>query len=539
MASKRKIITSLIALALCFGLNAYASAGLFDRPVHRVYQEKSKASKAITIMPKAPTINVGNQAKLTASVQQKPDARINWQVDSNLHVASVDSDGIVTGLKAGTATLRATEVETGRYATVKVVVKNVRVSSVAFSEKSAVVDLNETITIDPPAILPDNATNKTIKWKTSNKKIATVDEEGVVAAVKAGTVTITATVDGKSAKFKLRVRGKTMSVTLSAVGDVVLGGDPRIRSALRRSTQQTFAELVGQYGYDYPFKNVEHVFKADDISFINLEATLTNNTNYRYKTHVLGGPPAYASMLKNASIEMTNLANNHTLDYGESGLKSTQKALDRQKLRWCDFTENGTYTVKKDGMKVKVGFAGFQTPVLTSTIRERVKVLRKKCDVVVVSFHWGDTTEWVARNFPSDRTRSQLAIRAGADLVLGHHRHVPAGIEMYRGKYIVYDLSNFIVGIKHKADSAGRPLTDSMIFQWTFDMDTRGVIEDKGIKVIPCVTTTSKETYPTTDDYGDLGAPINNWQPSIVRGAEGQAIIDRIQALSNVPIPMG
>jgi poly-gamma-glutamate synthesis protein (capsule biosynthesis protein) len=153
--------------------------------------------------------------------------------------------------------------------------------------------------------------------------------------------------------------------------------------------------------------------------------------------------------------------------------------------------------------------------------------------VVIAYFHWCNTKEWTSRNYPQDRAVARAAINAGADLVLGAHRHLPAGIECYRNRYIVYDLSNFVVGLKHKNDNA------SLIFQWKVSVDKKGAVCDEGISVIPCTTTTSGETYPATDGFGDEGARVNNWQPAILAGAEGQALIDRIQALSNVHVPMG
>ena len=67
-------------------------------------------------------------------------------------------------------------------------------------------------------------------------------------------------------------------------------------------------------------------------------------------------------------------------------------------------------------------------------------------------------------------------------------------------------------------------------------MDDTGYLADAGIQVIPCTTTTSTQLYPATDDFGDLGAPVNDWQPAILTGQEGQAVLSRIQAMSTVTI---
>ncbi|MEF9975021.1 MAG: CapA family protein [Clostridia bacterium] len=327
------------------------------------------------------------------------------------------------------------------------------------------------------------------------------------------------------------------TITLSAAGDVILGGDPKIKSALGQSSLSFFTQLIERYGTTYPFSNVSGYFRNDDVSIVNLECTLTNGGKSKPKSHSFRGSPGYASMLADAGIEVCNLANNHTRDFGTAGLRSTAAALNRANVRWSNFSSNGTYTVKKDGMSVKIGFAGFQTPTSLSKMQKRVKALAKRCDVVVTSFHWCDTQEWTQRNYPSDQRMARAAIAAGADLVLGHHRHVPAGIETYRDKYIVYDLGNFVVGIKHLADSAGRPFTDSMIFQWTFTVNENKQIGAQSIRVIPCTTSTTGEKYPVTDGFGTAGAPINNFRPAVLSGTQGEALLARIRALSTVEIP--
>ena len=330
-------------------------------------------------------------------------------------------------------------------------------------------------------------------------------------------------------------QGKT-TITLSAAGDVVLGGDPMVKNALGQSSENFFAELIAQHGMGYPFQHVAKYFQDDDISIVNLECAMTTSNSARKKAHVLRAKPEYAKILPTAGIEVCNIANNHSQDFGVKGLKNTRASLNNVGVRWCDFGTNGTYTIKKDGMAVKIGFAGFQTPTNLAAMQKRIKALRKRCDVVVASFHWCDTTEWTAKVYESDRRMARAAIVAGADLVLGHHRHVPTGIEQYKGKYIVYDLGNFVVGIKHLLDGNGRPLTNSMIFQWTFTIDERGKIEDGGIRVIPCTTSTSNKIYPVTDAMGTAGAPINNFCPDVLTGQAAQEVLARIQALSTVEI---
>jgi poly-gamma-glutamate synthesis protein (capsule biosynthesis protein) len=81
-------------------------------------------------------------------------------------------------------------------------------------------------------------------------------------------------------------------------------------------------------------------------------------------------------------------------------------------------------------------------PIVESWIRRDVVAARRRADVVVVSMHWG--MEYVDHPPPSIRRMAHRIIDAGADVILGHHPHVPQGLEMYRGKLIAYSLGNLV-----------------------------------------------------------------------------------------------
>ncbi|MDO4547522.1 MAG: CapA family protein, partial [Clostridia bacterium] len=330
----------------------------------------------------------------------------------------------------------------------------------------------------------------------------------------------------------LRVRGgNTMEVTLSAVGDVILGGDYRVIQAqpyAPLSGEQEFDRLIAEYGYDYPFKNFIDMFKADDITVINLEGVLTNgNTRKSGRPHYLRARAEYAtSILAASGVDVACLANNHTLDYSYAGYKATKRALDSAGIGHMGHFEGEDYVinVKKNGLSLKVGFCAMQMPVSRETMQKEIQALRKTCDIVVASFHWANVQQWKANVTTYMRANARAAIKFGADLVLGHHRHLPSGIERYGDKLIVYDLANFITGLKHVG------CDESMVFQITWRVDETGYIEEAGFKVIPVKTTASSETfyYETTTGFGKNGMPINEWQPVIATGSEARRIIDYI-----------
>jgi poly-gamma-glutamate synthesis protein (capsule biosynthesis protein) len=80
--------------------------------------------------------------------------------------------------------------------------------------------------------------------------------------------------------------------------------------------------------------------------------------------------------------------------------------------------------------------------------RKEIAALRESVDIVVASYHGG--AEYVER--PPKYTLSQMRqlVDLGADVVIGHHSHVPQGIEQYKGKWIFHSLGNFVFLQTHR-----------------------------------------------------------------------------------------
>ena len=115
-----------------------------------------------------------------------------WASD-NTDVATVDEDGIVTAVKAGTATITVSvkgQPEIKATCTITVKSSTIAVTKLTLSETSAEVSVGKTLTLSC-TIEPTDATNKELVWSSFDETIATVDAQGVVTGVKVGTVTIT------------------------------------------------------------------------------------------------------------------------------------------------------------------------------------------------------------------------------------------------------------------------------------------------------------------------------------------------------------
>ena len=159
-------------------------------------------------------IKKGKTETLEATVTPSTllDKRVTWK-SSNTKVATVTSKGVVTGVKAGTATITCTSKVSGAKTTCKVTVGYVKLdkSKVAI-KKGATVKLKATV-------YPSSLKDKSVKWKSSNTIVATVSASGKVKGVKYGTATITCTsnVTGLSTTCKVTVGNVKLDQTEAAI----------------------------------------------------------------------------------------------------------------------------------------------------------------------------------------------------------------------------------------------------------------------------------------------------------------------------------
>ena len=166
--------------------------------------------KSVTLNKKTATLIKGKTLTLSATVKPANAAnkKVTWK-SSNTSVAKVSSKGVVTAKKAGKATITVTTDDGRKTAKCTITVKNpIKVKKIKLNKKTATIKAGKSIRLKA-SISPKDATNKEIMWKSSNKKIATVDKNGKVKCLKKGKVTITATAkDGSKKKATCKITVK-------------------------------------------------------------------------------------------------------------------------------------------------------------------------------------------------------------------------------------------------------------------------------------------------------------------------------------------
>jgi Bacterial capsule synthesis protein PGA_cap len=207
------------------------------------------------------------------------------------------------------------------------------------------------------------------------------------------------------------------------------------------------------------FAHVKGALREPDLMVANLEGTLGVGGAAKCppgtpNCFAFQAPPANARALGEAGIDLVNLANNHSFDYGADGQRQTLMALTAGHVAFTGLPGD-VRVLERRG--VRVAFVGFSTYRWTPSMDEPYALIDQAkaiADVVVVLFHAGaegsDRTAVplgretaFGEDRGDERSFAHRAIDAGADLVLGSGPHVIRGLETYKGRLIAYSLGNF------------------------------------------------------------------------------------------------
>lgn len=241
---------------------------------------------------------------------------------------------------------------------------------------------------------------------------------------------------------------------IALVGDVMLGR--LVNDRLRRERPA------------FPWGDVLPLLERADLRFANLECVLADD-----------GPPwpgkrfHFRSDRKNvaslgaAGVDVVSLANNHVLDHGVEALREMLPVLDEHGIlhtgagpdaetarRPAVCTRAGTvvgflaFTDNEPGWAAGPGSPGVHhVPVSLADGRARdllqlVRQTRERTDLLVVSAHWGPN--WGAEVPRDHRAFAHALVEAGADVVFGHSAHIFRGVEVHRGRPVVYSAGDFV-----------------------------------------------------------------------------------------------
>ncbi len=202
------------------------------------------------------------------------------------------------------------------------------------------------------------------------------------------------------------------------------------------------------------------LLRSADLRVVNCECALTTADRPVWKSGaVFKGDPAHVAGLTAAGFDVACLGNNHVLDYGVVGLRQTMSVLRRNRIRTVgagltDREAHAPLTLTSHGVRIHIvnisegedltassggpGVFGWDLPRALATIQR----CKKSGGVVLVIAHCG--LEYIPYPPPYVVAAFRSMVEAGADCVVGHHPHVPQGLEFHKGRPIAYSLGNFV-----------------------------------------------------------------------------------------------
>ncbi len=170
--------------------------------------------ESISLDSSSLTLTEGESAALTATIipDDADEKTVAWS-SSDAKTATVDGSGKVTAVKAGSATITAKVGEKTATCSVTVEKKVIPVSSISLNTTSLTLEKGKSEKLTA-TVKPDDATDKTVTWSSSNTSVASVDGNGKVTAVAGGQAIITAKAGEQAAECSVKVTVPVTSVSI-------------------------------------------------------------------------------------------------------------------------------------------------------------------------------------------------------------------------------------------------------------------------------------------------------------------------------------
>ena len=217
---------------------------------------------------------------------------------------------------------------------------------------------------------------------------------------------------------------------------------------------------VRRHGHEFLFERVRPLYQQFDLVVGNLECCITDNGPPEPPLRPpLSTPTDVAEALNSSGIGVFGLANNHIMDFGADGLRSTTDYLDKCGARYF----GAGMTLQQAEAPLHIEVAGTRLALLGASeftaswasarrpgaaplserrLLRRIAEAKDDSDLVIVLLH--ADLEFVRHPAPWRQRLSRRLIEQGAAIVIQHHPHVCQGLERYGGGVIAYSLGNHL-----------------------------------------------------------------------------------------------
>jgi len=248
-------------------------------------------------------------------------------------------------------------------------------------------------------------------------------------------------------------------ISILSVGDITIGSELTL--------------TIETKGFDALFVGTVDLLKSADITVGTLESSISDRGEPEVTSeYAFRAVPDVARGLAQAGFDVLSLATPHIMDYGAEALEDTIKFLSQYNVSTVgagSYLQVARMPAVLTVRNTKVSFLAYYYtsqygtnyvdeehpgPMLASfsLMKQDIAQAAKESDIVVVFIHWGIIE---SQDTITERQQffAQNIIDFGADLVLGQQLHALKGIEIYKGKAIVYSLADFIFELYDKQHS--------------------------------------------------------------------------------------
>ncbi len=225
---------------------------------------------------------------------------------------------------------------------------------------------------------------------------------------------------------------------------------------------------VGNNNYDFSsmFADIKPMLADYDLKYYNQE-TIIGGKNLGLSNYpTFNSPDEIGEDLVKTGFNLVSLANNHTLDKGETGILYSNQFWNKQKdvitagsySSWDErnnipiYEQNGikyaflSYTTTTNGLSSPTGKEYLLNVYSEETVKEDIDKIKDKVDVIIVAMHWG--VEYTHTPVESQKEIAKYLSSLGVDLIIGSHPHVIEPIDYIGDTLVIYSLGNFISGQK-------------------------------------------------------------------------------------------
>lgn len=280
-------------------------------------------------------------------------------------------------------------------------------------------------------------------------------------------------------------------ITIVAVGDITIGSN--------------LTPTIEKHGAGVFFEGTTSIIQSADVATASLNASISDRGEPDERRELrFRATPDLARGIANAGFDVVSIATPHILDFGFQALEDTVTHLEWYNVQpigagitpsaanapaWLEVNSKKIAVLAYlRGNEFNMAALDVVASAAYSHMTQAVREVNGTADLVIVWLHWGKNeanTDTQQSSIGRQRIFAHALIDVGADLVLCQQLHTYGGIELYKGKPIIYGLADFIY------DIYSLQYARTIIPKVTFEEDTL-----KSIELIPTLVDNPDSSFP-------------------------------------------